>query len=428
MGSWRTQHWDSDATSGLRRRDRRSGPFRTYVPDPLLGTALHLAPELERRLSDAERAVRGVVGNDDDLAGIARFLLRSEAIASSKIEGIAPSVKQVAVAELSADERMPHVQDAAQLVANNLTTVEAARDELAKCDEVTLGHLIRVHAALLRDQPERHGIRKVQNWIGGSDHHPLDAEFVPPSPDAVLPAMQDLLDYLHTAAHAPLVQAALVHAQFETIHPFVDGNGRVGRALIHTVLTRRGLTPRAILPVSLVLSTMRSQYVEGLTRYRHDAPAGSPAAHEARAAWISVFTDAALLAAAQASRLGQALAECRDEWNEALEATRRAQGKSRGLRRDSVVARILADLPSVPLLTAATVQRLHGVSSTAANEALETLTEAGVLRRTKRSNVVLHQCDDVLDLVTAAERSLASTAFDTRISPPSRPVPARVDG
>lgn len=425
MGSWQPHDWSGEPSSGLRRRDRRSGTYRTYVPDLLLGTSLSLGPALDQRLAEAERAVRTVVGDSQDLAGIARFLLRSEAIASSKIEGIAPSAKQVAVAELAADERMPKIAEPAQLVANNLTTVEAARNELATCDEVTIDHLVRVHAALLRDEPHNHGIRTVQNWIGGSDHHPLDAAFIPPHPDDVPAALQDLLDYLHTGSHAPLVQAALVHAQFETIHPFVDGNGRVGRALIHTVLTRRGLTPRAILPVSLVLSTLRDRYVHGLTQYRHGHSPDSPEAHAARAAWVAVFTDAALLAAEQASELGTALAECREEWDAALFQFRREAGLSRGLRKDSVAAKILANLPSVPLLTAATVQRLHGVSDSAAHEALESLAGAGVLRRTKRSNVLLYQCDDVLSLVTAAERNLASTAFDTRMSPPSRPVPAR---
>lgn len=86
------------------------------------------------------------------------------------------------------------------------------------------------------------------------DHHPLDADFVPPAPERVGPLMDDLVAYLNGASHSPVVHAAPAHAQFETIHRFTDGNGRVGRALIHTVLTRRGLTTEAVLPVSLVLS------------------------------------------------------------------------------------------------------------------------------------------------------------------------------
>jgi len=88
--------------------------------------------------------------------------------------------------------------------------------------------------------------------LGGTSYHPIEADFVPPPPDLVPGLIEDLLRYLNGATHAPLIQAALIHAQFETIHPFTDGNGRVGRALIHTVLTRRGLLPGMVLPTSAV--------------------------------------------------------------------------------------------------------------------------------------------------------------------------------
>ncbi len=99
-----------------------------------------------------------------------------------------------------------------------------------------------LHRALLPD--DRHpGMREVQNWIGGDDWHPLDADFVPPPPDRVPALMADLVEYMNGVVHAPLIQAAIVHAQFETVHPFTDGSGRVGRALIHAVLSRRGVDP-----------------------------------------------------------------------------------------------------------------------------------------------------------------------------------------
>lgn len=178
--------------------------------------------------------------------------------------------------------------------------------------------------------------------------------------------MNDLIAYLNGASHSPIVQAALVHAQFETIHPFTDGNGRVGRALIHTVLTRRGLTPEAVLPVSLVLSTLRDDYVRGLTTYRHGDAVGSDAAHASRAAWIEVFASAVSTAAGQAAHLAVDLAALRADWEERLAASRARQGKVRGVRRDSATALILRDLPATPVLTSTTVQRIYGVSHVAA--------------------------------------------------------------
>lgn len=424
MGQWVEQRWESTIESGMPRRARRSGNYRSYQPDPLLEGPLVLPVEHERLIASAEQAVRDVAGDSSDLAGVARFLLRSEAIASSRIEGIAPSVRQVALAELGSEERMPDVKEMAQLVANNMIVVERARTALVAADAITTDHLVTLQTALLPEEPDKHGIRDVQNWIGHSDS-PLDAMFVPPPPEAVPALMEDLLDYLATASHAPIVQAALAHAQFETIHPFVDGNGRVGRSLIHTVLTRRGLTPGAVLPVSLVLSTLRDEYIDGLTAYRYEGEIGSPAYHEARAEWIRVFASAVKEAARQASDLGFSLARLRDEWMEHYQDYRSREGRTRALRSDSATALILRDLPSTPVLTSATVMRIHDVSAQAASSALDELHGAGILRRSRRGRITLYQCDDVLELVTLAERRLASTKFDTRVSGPTRPVPAR---
>jgi len=173
------------------------------------------------------------------LEGLARFLLRSEAIASSRIEGLQVSPQQVGLAELADEE------------------------------DLTADNMVLLQGLLLADEPQLRGLRDVQNWIGGSNHQPLDADFVPPPPDEVPALMGDLVAYMSTGEHAPLVHAGLVDAQFETVHPCRDGNGRVGRALVHTVLVRRGVTRPAVLPVSPVLLTRSSEYVDGLTAYRY---------------------------------------------------------------------------------------------------------------------------------------------------------------
>lgn len=427
MATWDEAVWVSSIESGLPRRDRRSGAYRRYVPDPLMGSPLVLPPDVDHLVGRAEQAVRALAGDARDLAGIARFLLRSEAIASSRIEGIAPSAHQVALAELGAQETVPDVSAQARLVANNMTVLHEARTVLVAAPAVTVDHLVDLHAALLPDEPQHHGIRTVQNWIGGSDNHPLDADFVPPVPERVPALLDDLVGYLGSGGHSPIVQAGLAHAQFETIHPFTDGNGRVGRALIHTVLTRRGLTTEAVLPVSMVLSTLRDDYVDGLTTYRHSDPVGSAGFHTARAAWLRVFASAVLTATEQAARLATDLADLRVDWDERLTAARSTQGKVRGVRSDSATALIVRDLPATPVLTSATVQRIHGVSHVAADRALAELATAHILHPHERRGVRYYQARDVLDLVTVTERRLASTKFDTRTSPPARPVPARPD-
>ena len=421
MGTWRAAHWEADDASGVPRAERRGGVYHTYTPDPLVGNPLVLDPALDHAVARTERAVRAVQA-DHDLIGIARFLLRSEAIASSRIEGIAPSARNVGLAELAVSESVPRVDSEARLVAQNMTVVRTATSRLVVEPEVTVDHIVDLHRSLMPDQPDLHGVRTRQNWIGGASRTPIGAEFIPPAPDEVPELLADLVTYLNGATHSPIVQAALVHAQFETIHPFADGNGRVGRALIHTVLTRRGLTPGALLPVSLVLATLRDDYVTALNSYRVDGVGATAAMGD----WIAVFTRALGIAVEQSRSISQELAEVRDRWSRLLDADRARRGAVRALRGTSATAAVLADLPSTPVLTPATVTRIHGVSHPAAVNALSELAAAGILsvRSLGRARKA-YLADDVLDLVTRSERRLASTQFDTRVGPPNRVVPAR---
>ena len=462
MGRRVTRFWENPHEGGLRRRDRRSGEYRAYVPDPLVGAALVLSPGTEALAARAEARVRAL-GALPDMAGIARFLLRSEAIASSRIEGVAPSAHRVALAELAQQEEVRGLSEQARAVARNVTLVRAAAEELSGAQPVTADRLLALHRSLLPDSPEHHGTRSTQNWVGGSSYHPLDADFVPPPPELVPDLVADLLTYLNGATHAPLIQAALVHAQFETIHPFADGNGRVGRALIHTVLTRRGLLAGMILPTSPVLSTLSDEYVEALSRFRKagdpdwpDAlgdpggpggpgksgdpngpsgpggPGGPGGPNEpgesdgGRDAWISFFLEAVVLACDQAERISTELAGVREEWNESLQKWVAREGGGRALRKDSAALRILEGLPGAPVLTIATASRIYGVSRTAASRGLETLRAAGILTTESiGAGRRAYTARAVLDTITWAERRLASTRFDTRICAPARAVPAR---
>lgn len=426
MAGWEQAHWEPRIESGMRRRDRRAGVYRRYLPDRLEAHPLTLDASLSRLVANAERRVRQLnTPAAESLASISRLLLRSEAIASSRIEGVTPSPKQVAMAELGMQETIRGVSAQAQLVANNMTVVREATTVLVDATEVTVQHIVDLHKALLPDAERHHGLRRVQNWIGGSDWTPIDADFVPPAPGRVEELMTDLVEYLNGAAHAPLVQAALVHAQFETIHPFTDGNGRVGRALIHTVLARRGLTSAAVLPISLVLATLRAEYVAGLSAYRYDGRADSPASMTDTRGWIRVFCDAAIVAAEQAAELVTQIEDLRAEWIDRLTSYRISQGLREMPRADSATARFLVMLPEAVAVTAGTLKRILGVSHPAANAALDELHGAGILSTRKiERNATAYLAMDVLDLVTVAERKLASTRFDTRVSQPIRPVPA----
>lgn len=428
MSSWDEQFWESSIDSGLPRRERRSGAYSSYVPDPLMGRHFPPSAELDAALTRAERAIRRI--NDPalqrDLAGLSRFLLRSEAIASSQIEGVSPNARNVALAELAAehDEDIRGLSDQAHLVARNMTAVRAASEDLASREIITTADIVRLHAALI-DDPAHQGIRIIQNWIGGSSFHPLDAEFVPPAPEHAPGLMDDLAAYLSGATHSPILQAALVHAQFETIHPFADGNGRVGRALIHTVFTRRGLTPTSMLPISLILATFRNEYVEALSAYRYTGASDSPEAREGQQHWISFFCECIERACEQSRALHQDIQDLREEWDQQIADQRAATG-SRFPRADSATAQILAGLPSAPVLTAKSAAAIFNTSEVSASRALSELHEAGIVSAQKSGREqTFYSAQAILDLVTITERRLASTRFDTQLSPPNRPVAAR---
>jgi Fic family protein len=410
-------------------RDRRGGTYRTYLPDPLLTRPLVVDAVLTRLAARVEAAVRDLSSGTGarSLEGLARFLLRSEAIASSRIEGLQVSAQQVALAELAQTEQT-HLHGFtanARLVANNITALRRATRQLADAPAVTVDGIADLHAALLPDHKPA-GLRDVQNWIGGSDWHPLDADFVPPPAECVGELMDDLAAYLSGAVHAPLIQAALAHAQFETIHPFTDGNGRVGRALIHTVLVRRGLTTVAILPVSLVLLTRSQAYVAGLGAYRYDGLPSSPAAQDGVGTWLATFLDAVEVATDQARAFATDLAELHAEWTARHMAFRQSRGLRKRPRADAAVARLLNLLPEAPLLTARTAERLLAVSFPAARAALDELAAVRILtpKQVERGTTG-YLAREVFDLLTGAERRLASTRWDTRRALPSRPVPAR---
>ncbi len=427
MASWLNQSWDLSLDAPTRAA-RQGGRYQAYLPDLLVGRPLALGAEISARASDVEAAVRRLALSPESrsLEGLARFLLRSEAIASSRIEGMQVSAQQVALAELAQTEEpvARGFSHNAQLVANNITALRKAVTELAKSSSVTVDGIDELHHALLPDE-RHHGLRKVQNWIGGNDWNPIKAQFVPPPAEHVEALMTDLVSYTSGGVHAPLVQAALVHAQFETIHPYTDGNGRVGRALIHTVLTRRGLTPTAVLPVSMVLLTRSDAYLDGLTAYRYEGTPGSAAAQSAVTAWLQTFLDAAELAADQVVRFARELAELRAQWRVRLAAHRTERGVRVMPRVDSAVARLTEILPEAPLVTAKTVQRLLEVSFPAARAAAEELADAGIVTRKRvKRGTTGYFARDVFELLTFAERRLASTRWDTRDSPPSRPVPA----
>lgn len=417
------QLWQSDGTTGLSRRDRRSCEYDAYVPDLLSNRSYSLDGDVAADVADAEAEVRRL--NDSaralaDTEALARLLLRAEAVASSRIEGLEVGGRRLLRAEMASDVGDDARDVTATEVLGNIEAMRWATDTLARATKVDVDDVCEIHRRLLSGTQHEHiagVIRTEQNWIGGSSYNPCSAEFVPPPADLVREFMTDLCEFMEDDDLPAVVQAALVHAQFETIHPFADGNGRTGRALIHVVLRRRGLVDRAAPPISLILATEAAQYVAGLTAYRHVGDPDSAEAMRGLNRWIATFASATRRAASEALMFEQRIVSIQSDWREAL-------GR---VRANSATDLLLAALPGAPVVTVASAAELIGRTTQATNEAFKALVAAGVLRQvnvgSQRNRA--YEAPAVIDEFTAFERGLASPAGDTRSAPPVRTVPAR---
>jgi Fic family protein len=214
---------------------------------------------------------------------------------------------------------------------------------------------------------------------------------------------------------SPLVQAAIAHAQFETIHPFADGNGRTGRALIHVILRRRGLSPTFVPPISLVLATWSDDYISGLTSFRHTHPADSPERSPAAHPWLRTLAGATLRACNDAQTYAARIDELVHQWRSSLGA----------VRKGSALDLLIDILPGVPLLTVESAAGLIDRSDVASGAAINRLGDAGILtqRNVGKQRYRIFEAPTVLELFTSLERSLASPTGDTATDEPVRPVP-----
>jgi Fic family protein len=407
--------------NGATRAERLPCPYRAYVPDPLVNRPLALTAQRAADVSDAERRLLEVNASPRTLVSLealARLLLRAEAVASSFIEGLQINVRRLAKADVAARTGIETRDNTAYAVLGNVRAMESALD-LADEPRLHVDDVLTLHRRLLSGtRDERFGgvVRTEQNWVGGPGMSPCTADFVPPPADRVPALLEDLCAYISGDDHPALVQAAIAHAQFETIHPFVDGNGRTGRALIHLILRRRGLAPRFVPPISLILASHAEAYIAALTAYRYEGPADSPEAQEGMGSCIDRFTADTIRATDDTDRFGAELDVLEAEW-------RRKVGT---VRKGSSVDLLLRVLPSAPVLTATTAADLIGRSVQRANDAVNQLAAAGVLKQTTigRRNRAF-EAPDLINALTGFERALASPLGDTRQAAPTRPVPYR---
>ncbi len=415
MGLWEEHVWPGDP-SGQTRAQRTPCRFQAYVPELLNSLDVTLPASLAADLVDVEQAVRSLNAEVPsplaEVEAMARFLLRAEAVASSNIEGLHINVRRLARSEAAARSGVEMTDETARAVLGNIHALDEALAIATARKVITVDDLRSIHESLLRNtREERWGgaVRDTQNWIGGPS--PCRAAFVPPPPHHVEGLLEDLVAYVNSDDHPALMQAAVAHVQFETIHPFGDGNGRTGRALIQLVLRRRGLAPRVVPPVSLVLASDADRYVAGLTSVRGEAIEGNRWLN-----WIEQFVEATGRACVDARRFVESVQELELGWRSRLGP----------VRAGSAASGLLAELPRLPVFTINTASETLQRSWDAVNQAVTRLEQAGVVRQVTigRRNRA-YEVIGLFEAMTAYERILASPAADTSIAPPARPVPSR---
>jgi Fic family protein len=416
------RRWTSDIGSGRSRKDRLSCEYDAYVPDLLAGRPIVLDGDVAADVVDAEVAIAKLNGEASALIeteAFARILLRAESVASSRIEGLEVGAGRLLRAE-AARELGEQVKDVtAGEVLANIDAMRFAAHSVRPEDEINLEQLLEVHRRLQSGtslEPYAGRVRTEQNWIGGSSYNPCSAVFVPPPHERVPDLLDDLVAFCNEDSLPAVAQAAIAHAQFETIHPFVDGNGRAGRALIHLILRSRGLATRVLVPVSLVLATWAQDYVAGLAGTRYRGSANSRAAHEGINLWVGRFAAACSRAVADVEDFEGLIEDIEDDWRKRLGS----------VRKGSAVELLLRAMPGAPVFTVNGAATLIGRSYIAANEAIARLLDAGVIRQVNmgRRNRVF-EARDIVTAFADLERRLASPAGNTSVAPPTRKVPAR---
>ncbi len=335
--------------------------IQAFVPTLLSERDLTLSAAAATRCGAAEASVAtGATALPEDYAPLARLLLRAEGIASSYVEGVAAPVVDVVLAEQDPSGQ----RSSAAWVAANLQATTDAVIHASQNEPLTVLDLCAWHSALMAGSPTPAGhvgnVRTEQGWIGGTS--PLDAHLVTAPVAELDTLLADLLDFTNRTDVDPIAQAAVAHAQFEVIHPFADGNGRIGRVLILWLLTRRLqlLTPP---PVSVLIAADVGGYASGLVRFRMSDHNG----------WIAWFADAVGGAGRAQQQLVRNVERLHATWHEQLQIA--------GLRSDAAAWAVLDLLPRYLVLTAAEVVGALGTTPKGARAALSALADAGVLTR-----------------------------------------------
>lgn len=373
-----------EPTEEYRDLQGRLPPSGFYTPNEMPEIAQHefsIAPELATCVEEATLEARQFDNEYGDVvAPFASLILRSEAAASSEIENLSASARAIIQAELGDDSR----ENATKIAAN----VRAMRRAIHNTRGVSIPEILAIHETLMRDDRNLGDtagkLREEPVWIGGG-RGPVGAEMAGVIPEDLTRTLDDLVSFAGRGDVPPLMKAAITHAHFENIHPFEDGNGRAGRALVTSMLRSDGVMRNVTVPISAALLTDTPSYYAALTSYRNgDA---EPI--------VRVFSHATTKSVANGRILGNELMDIRAQWRDMIAA-----------RSDSRIWRLVDFLLANPIVTAASISAGLGIPLKTAYAHGEKLTELGILSASKSHGAVQWRSSEILDALDRfAERS-----------------------
>ena len=364
MLEWPISHhevraWTQSFRGGT-SEDRRLREIMVTIP-PLLGSRnVDLPSALASRLEACTQAISVLdASRGATLDALSGLLLRNESVASSKIERIDASMDDYA--------RALHGSKANEAATSLVGATEATRLLMSQVDtrnEITAVDLLAAHGRLMRDDPQERAfagqLRSVQNWVGGSNYSPRGALLIPPPPELVEQYFDDIVQFANRTDVPALLQVAIAHAQFETLHPFTDGNGRIGRALINAIFRVRGATKRVLVPLASALVARRNEYFQALDAYRQGN----------LEPLVLSFAHAAQVSAEESTLTADRIVQLPQEWRDQLKS----------LRKGSATDRLLDLVLAEPVISAEQAQTYLGSVASGAYLAIDRLVEVGILR------------------------------------------------
>jgi Fic family protein len=391
-------HPDQFSPEMQRHLVRVPSGYWAFVPPPL-PPDITFDARLTGRLSDADRAV-------GELSGVGRWLpnphlligpfLRREAVLSSRIEGTVSTVTDLVLFEAA-----PYVVRGSADVREVANYVRAVEEALRPDRDlpISLRLIRRLHGILLSGTPSEHltpgEFRRSQNWIGSPGSLLTDATFVPPPPDEMLACLDAFEKYLHAPATLPpLVRLALIHQQFEAIHPFLDGNGRIGRLLITVLLAEWDLLPQPLLYLSAFFEARRAEYYERLLAVNLSG---------AWEAWVEFFLEGVTEQALDVVERARLMFNLRESFRARLHAA----------RGSALPLRLVDRLFETPAVTISQARDFLQVTPRAASLVVGKLVSAGVLREaTGQARNRIFVAFEVLDVLQAPTSRLPDEGME----------------